>query len=63
MLESLIEIDTNLARVRLQEQWPRLFGAGAAGARGVLETIAGSIITLAGVAFSITIVALALALS
>ncbi len=59
----LVEIDANLDRMRLQERWPRLFGAGAAGARGVLETIAGSIITIAGVAFSITIVALTLASS
>jgi len=59
----LIEIDANLDRMRLQERWPRLFGAGAAGARGVLETIAGSIITIAGVAFSITMVALTLASS
>jgi uncharacterized membrane protein len=39
------------------------FGAGAAGARGVLSTIAGSIITVTGVVFSITIVALQLASS
>ena len=38
---------------------PRLFGAGAAGSRGMLSTIAGSVITVAGVTFSITIAALA----
>ncbi len=37
------------------------FGSGAEGARGVLGTIAGSMITVAGVAFSITIVTLSLA--
>lgn len=44
-----------------QERFPRLFGAGAEGARGMLSTIAGSMITVAGVTFSITVVALALA--
>ena len=42
-------------------RFPRLFGAGAAGSRGMLSTIAGSVITVAGVTFSITIAALALA--
>lgn len=42
------------------EAWPRVFGAGAAGSRGLLETIAGSMITVAGVVFSITLVALSL---
>jgi uncharacterized membrane protein len=40
-----------------------LFSAGSDGARGVLSTIAGSIITVTGVVFSITIVALQLASS
>ena len=40
---------------------PRLFGAGAAGSRDMLSTIAGSVITVTGVTFSITIAALALA--
>jgi uncharacterized membrane protein len=44
-------------------EWPRLFGAGAAGARGLLTAVAGSMITVAGVVFSITIVALSLASS
>jgi uncharacterized membrane protein len=42
---------------------PRLFGAGADGARGMLSTIAGSVITVAGVTFSLTIGALAQASS
>ena len=39
------------------ERWPRVFGAGAEGARGMLSAIASSMITVAGVTFSITIVA------
>jgi uncharacterized membrane protein len=42
------------------ERWPQVFGAGAAGARGLLTTVAGSMITVAGVVFSITLVALSL---
>lgn len=45
------------------EQWPRLFGAGAEGARGLLTVVASSMITIAGVVFSITLVALSLASS
>ncbi|MBW3613215.1 MAG: DUF2254 domain-containing protein [Chloroflexi bacterium] len=40
---------------------PLLFSAGVDGARAMLQAIAGSIITVAGVVFSITIVALQLA--
>ncbi|MGI9183182.1 MAG: DUF2254 domain-containing protein, partial [Longimicrobiaceae bacterium] len=39
---------------------PWLFGAGASGARDVLSTIAGAMAQLAGITFSVTIVALAL---
>jgi uncharacterized membrane protein len=63
LAQGLIEIDRHIDRTNLQEQWPRLFGAGAAGSRGMLTAIASSMITVAGVAFSITIVALALASS
>lgn len=49
------------------EQWmkgyPRLFGASAAGAREMLSTIAGSMISVVGIVFSMTLVALALASS
>jgi uncharacterized membrane protein len=41
-------------------RFPRLFGAGAEGARQLLSAIASSTITVAGVVFSITIVALSL---
>ncbi len=56
----LIEVDTRIERELLTE-WPRLFGAGADGSRGMLTAIASSMITVAGVTFSITIVALSLA--
>lgn len=56
----LVEVDSNISRDRLTD-WPRLFGAGAEGSRGLLSAIAGSMITVAGVTFSITVVALALA--
>jgi len=48
---------------RMLARWPLLFGAGAAGSRGLLAAIASSMITVAGVVFSITIVALSLASS
>src|SRR5664279_4181698 len=44
-------------------RWPRLFGASAEGARGMLSTIAGSMMTVVGVTFSMTLVTLALASS
>ena len=59
---ALIETDQMLAQ-NVTDRWPRLFGAGAAGSRGMLSTIAGSMITVAGVVFSITIVSLSLAAS
>ncbi|NML18166.1 DUF2254 domain-containing protein [Azohydromonas caseinilytica] len=47
----------------LAARWPRLFGAGTDGARSMLSAIATSMITVAGVVFSVTIVALSLASS
>ncbi|MEO7987254.1 MAG: DUF2254 domain-containing protein [Gemmatimonadales bacterium] len=44
-------------------EWPRVFGAGADGSRGMLTAVATSMITVAGVVFSITIVTLSLAAS
>lgn len=46
-----------LAPSEALERWPRLFGAGADGSRSMLSAIAGSMITVAGVTFSITMVA------
>ena len=57
---ALVEADGLLA-IDLAQRWPRLFGAGAEGARGTLSSIASSMITVAGVVFSVTIVALSLA--
>jgi uncharacterized membrane protein len=59
----LIEVDLPGSRGQLAERWPRLFGAGGEGSRGLLSAIAGSMITVAGVTFSITVVALTLASS
>jgi uncharacterized membrane protein len=55
----LITIDVTLEEDFIK-QWPLVFGAGADGSRGLLSTVAGSMITVAGVVFSITIVALTL---
>jgi uncharacterized membrane protein len=48
---------------RWLDRWPLLFGASAEGARGMLSTIAASMITVAGVTFSMTLVTLTLASS
>lgn len=55
----LIRVDASVD-MSLMHQWPFFFGAGADGARGLLSAVATSMITVAGVVFSITIVALAL---
>jgi len=59
---ALIEVDSTGSN-RWLVQWPRLFGTGAEGARGMLSTIAGSMMSVVGVTFSMTVVALALASS
>ena len=59
---ALIEADS-IGSGQWQTRWPRLFGASAAGARGMLSTIAGSMMTVVGVMFSMTLVTLALASS
>ncbi len=58
----LIELDST-ASDRWLAQWPRLFGAGAEGSRGMMSTIAGSMMTVVGVTFSMILVVLALASS
>ncbi|MDQ7783022.1 MAG: DUF2254 domain-containing protein [Desulfomonilaceae bacterium] len=55
----LITVDATVD-LDVVERWPLFFGAGAAGARGLLTAVAGSMITVAGVVFSITLVALSL---
>ena len=57
---ALIEADSRITYQALIE-WPALIGSSAEGARNILSTIAGSMITVAGVTFSITSVALSLA--
>jgi uncharacterized membrane protein len=54
----LVEVDQHVNDA-LRERWPRLFTTEAEGSRAMLSAIAGSMITVAGVVFSITIVALA----
>jgi uncharacterized membrane protein len=59
---ALIEADSAWSD-RWLTQWPRLFGVGAEGARQMLSTLAGSMMTVMGVTFSMILVALALASS
>jgi uncharacterized membrane protein len=59
---ALIETDSAESN-RWLAQWPRLFGAGAEGARGMMSTIAGSMMTVVGVTFSMILLVLALASS
>ena len=59
---ALIEADAAVSN-RWLSQWPRLFGAGAEGARGMMSTIAGSMMTVVGVTFSMVLMVLAMASS
>ena len=61
LLASLMIYLDDTVRLGLADRYPRIFGANADGARGILSAIAGSMITVAGVTFSVTIVALSLA--
>jgi uncharacterized membrane protein len=54
----LVEIGEAADR-EMTQRWPRMFAAEAEGSRAMLSAIATSMITVAGVVFSITIVALA----
>lgn len=58
---ALIAVDA--ATPDFARRYPLVFGGGADGARGLLSAIAGSMITVVGVTFSMTIVALQLASS
>lgn len=53
----MIEADAALSD-RWMSQWPRLFGVGAEGARQLLSTLAGSMMTVMGITFSMTLLAL-----
>ncbi len=57
---ALIELDSGGTGV-WRERWPRMFGAGADGARLMLSTLAGSMISITGITFSMTLIALTLA--
>jgi uncharacterized membrane protein len=59
---ALIEADST-GSVRWLARWPRMFGAGAEGARQMLSTLAGSMMTVMGITFSMTLLALTLASS
>jgi uncharacterized membrane protein len=63
LASTFVAIDSFIDPDGVKGGWPLFFGAGAAGSRGMLSAIATSMITLAGVAFSITIVVLSLASS
>ncbi len=56
----LVSLDNGEMR-EWMKAWPHLFGAKADSARGMLSTIAGSMMTVVGVTFSMTLVTLALA--
>ena len=59
---ALVHVDANTTKSWLAD-YPLLFGAGADGARGMLTAIAGSMITVAGLIFSLTLATLAQASS
>lgn len=56
----LVQLDATLG-LKFTGLSPQFFGLGADGSRSILATIAQSVVTIAGVSFSITIVALSLA--
>lgn len=58
-----VEADARYVAAGALETWPRMFGAGASASRSLLAAVAGSMITVAGTVFSITLVALSLASS
>jgi uncharacterized membrane protein len=59
---ALIKADS-IENDRWLTQWPYLLGVGAEGARGMMTTIAGSMMSVVGVTFSMILVVLALASS
>ena len=62
LVVAMIELDQFIVYDNIKGYW-WIYSGGAEGARSVLSTIASSMITVAGVVFSITIVALTLASS
>ncbi|MEO6594905.1 MAG: DUF2254 domain-containing protein [Planctomycetota bacterium] len=59
----LVDLESMRDWSSLADRWPMLFGGGADACRGLLAAIASSMITVAGVTFSITVVAMTLASS
>ena len=59
---ALIEVDS-VGSEQWLTCWPRLFSVGAEGARGMLSTIAGSMMAVVGITFSMTLMTLMLASS
>ncbi len=57
---TLVAVDTGIGVEWIDQRW-LVFGVGAAGARGMLTAIAGSMITVASLTFSLTISTLAVA--
>ncbi len=57
----LVQVDISYSGSLAWRSWHPLLNAGAEGARGMLSAIATSLITVAGVAFSVTIVTLSMA--
>lgn len=62
LASAAIEIDTRIGE-DIFRRWPRLFGASADGARALLETVSGAMITVAALTFSITVLVLTMAAS
>lgn len=60
---ALVTIQADRAGLSLRSYWFLSYSGGAEGARSVLSTVAGSMITVAGIAFSGTMVALSFASS
>lgn len=52
----MVELSSTIGEATVR-RWPRILGAGAEGSRGMLSAIASSMITVAGVTFSIVMVA------
>ena len=59
---ALVEIG-DVYDLQLRERWPRIFGVGAEGSRGLLSAIATAMLTVAGTMFSVTLAVLSLAAS
>ena len=62
IIYAVVLIQTDYAGgYRWLARWPRIFGVGAEGARQMLSTLAGSMMTVMGITFSMTLLALVLA--